>query len=206
MGKLESLSLELPPSSIVTMRGQKVIFDSDLARIYGVSTKVLNQAIKRNRKKFPDDFIFRLTVEEMAMLGNRSQIVTGSQKHRDPRYRPHAFTEHGAIMAATVLNSSRAVQMSVFVVRAFVKMRTALGQSRDLAKKLSALEKELKKRLGVHDAAIVTVLQRVMDLLDPPALPEPPKRQIGFRVEEGEEPYGRSNRSIRLKVRRHRWN
>lgn len=106
---------------IFLVRGQKVLLDADLALIYGVSTKVLNQAVKRNLRRFPSDFVFRLTAEELeavqsqiAIASNRSQIVTGSQKHRDPRFLPYAFTEHGAIMAANVLNSRRAVQMSVF--------------------------------------------------------------------------------------------
>jgi len=101
--------------------------------------------------------------------------------HGGRRGRPYAFTEHGAIMAANVLNSPRAVQMSVFVVRAFLKMRALLGDKRDLAQKLASLEKELKKRLDVHAAVIVTILQRVMDIIDPPALPAPPpKPRIGF--------------------------
>lgn len=110
---------------ILTVRGQKVILDADLARIYGVATKALNQAVKRNADRFPPDFLIRLTETEAAdtwsqivtTSRNRSQIVTGSQKHRDPRFRPYAFTEHGAIMAATVLNSPEAVRMSVFIVR-----------------------------------------------------------------------------------------
>lgn len=113
----------------LTIRGQKVILDADLAAIYGVSTKRLNEQVKRNADRFPRDFAFQLTPSEWAKVksqaaeppDNRSQIATGSQKHRDPRFPPQAFTEHGAIMAATVLNSPRAVQMSVFVVRAFVK-------------------------------------------------------------------------------------
>jgi len=186
---------------ILLVRGQKVLLDVDLALIYGVPTKVLNQAVKRNLQRFPDDFAFQLTVAEFAALRsqfvisslqpidsntdklNRSQIVTGSQKHRDPRFLPYAFTEHGAIMAANVLNSRRAVQMSVFVVRAFVKMRSVLTDTRDLAHKLAALEKELKGRLDVHEAAIVTVLQRVMDILDPPPPPPSSKpRRIAFRA------------------------
>ena len=95
---------------------------------------------------------------------------------------PYVFTEHGAVMAANILNSKRAAQMSVFVVRAFVKMRSVLSDTRELAGKLAALEKELKERLDVHEAAIVTILQRVMDIIDPPALPEPPKKQIGFQA------------------------
>ena len=175
---------------IFLIRGQKVLLDADLALIYGVPTKVLNQAVKRNLRRFPSDFVFRLTAEELETIqsqiatgSNRSQIVTGSQKHRDPRFPPYAFTEHGAIMTANVLNSRRAVQMSVFVVRAFVKMRSVLADTRNLARKLAALEKELKGRLDVHEATIVTILQRVMNVLDPQPAPPPPStpRRIGFR-------------------------
>ena len=105
-------------TAIQILRGERVILDADLARIYGVQTRVLNQAVRRNREKFPADFVFRLSKTEARQL-NPSQLVMGSQKHRDPRFLPYAFTEHGAIMAANVLNSARAVQMSVFVVRAF---------------------------------------------------------------------------------------
>jgi hypothetical protein len=176
--------------AIFLIRGQRILLDTDLALIYRVPTKVLNQAVKRNVRRFPSDFVFRLSAEELDAIrtqitngSNRSQIVTGSQKHRDPRFLPYAFTEHGAIMAANVLNSRRAVQMSVFVVRAFVKMRSVLTDTRDLARKLAALEKELKGRLDVHEAAIVTILQRVMDILDPPpaSLPSKPRR-IGYRA------------------------
>jgi predicted deacylase len=161
------------------IRGQKVILDSDLAPLYGVTTKRLNEQVKRNRERFPADFVFQLRAKESASL--RSQIATSSRKHRGATYRPYAFTEHGALMAANVLNSPRAVQMSVFVVRAFLKMRGLLGDKRELAKKLAALEGELTQRLDVHEAAIVHVLQRVMDLIDPPVLPPPPQKpRIGF--------------------------
>jgi ORF6N domain-containing protein len=169
------------------IRGQKVMLDEDLAEVYGTTTKALNQAIKRNVHRFPSDFAFQLTRQEVTTL--RSQFVT-SKGSGGRRYLPYVFTEHGAIMAASVLNSPRAVQMSVFVVRAFVKMRAVLSDSRELARKLAALEKELKERLGVHESAIVTVLQRVMDILDPPALPEPPpKKDIGFQVKERKSHY-----------------
>jgi len=179
------------------VREEKIILDADLARIYGVTTKRLNEQVKRNRDRFPPDFAFQLTTKESAALrsqfatsssqdpesedgaSNRSQFATGSQKHRDPRYRPYAFTEHGALMAANVLNSARAVQMSVFVVRAFLKMRTLLGDKVELAKQLAALEKELKQRLDIHEAAIVTVLQRLMDITSPP--PGRAKPKIGFK-------------------------
>ena len=201
--KPKTTNLEIVPLEelILTVRGQRVVLDADLARIYGVPTKHVNQAVKRNRDRFPADFAFLLEPQEVAAL--RSQIVTSKPRFTGEesdaltsktarskkgwggrRTRPYAFTEHGAIMAANVLNSPRAVQMSVFVVRAFIKMRAALSDTRELAGKLAALETELKERLDVHEAAIVTILQRVMDIIDPPAGPEPPKKEIGFQVRE----------------------
>ena len=163
------------------VRGRKVMLDADLAWVYGVETRVLNQAVKRSIGKFPADFAFQLTKGEMnSILRLKSQSVT-SNRRGGRRKLPCVFTEHGAIMAANVLRSPRAVQMSVFVVRAFVRMRSVLADSRVLAPKLAALEKELKDRLDVHEAAILTILQRVMDILDPPPLPEPRRRRIGFR-------------------------
>lgn len=150
-----------------------MILDETLAGIYGVTTKRLNEQVKRNSARFPEDFCFQLTREELSSI--RSQFATAVK--RNVRYTPYAFTEHGAIMAANVLNSSRAVQMSVFVVRAFIKMRTTLGDTRDLARKLAKLEKELKDQLGVHESAIVDVLQRIMNIIDPPPEPEPPPRR-----------------------------
>jgi ORF6N domain len=108
--------------SILALRGHRVIFDAELAGLYGVTTKRLNEQVKRNAERFPEDFMFCLTRPEVEAL-NRSQFATGSQKHRGPRFPPSAFTEHGAIMAATILNSPRAVEMSVFAVRAFVRLR-----------------------------------------------------------------------------------
>jgi ORF6N domain len=196
----------MPPPSIesliVTLRGQKVILDADLARIYGVPTRSLNQAVKRNLGRFPLDFLFRATAEELdgmrsqfVIASDRSQTVTASK--RNVRHLPYAFTEHGAIMAANVLNSARAVEMSVFVVRAFVKMRSAFSDSRELAQKLALLEQELKIRLNIHEAAIVDVLQRIMKILDPPPPPpEPPAPEIGFHVKEEAVPY-RTRRKAR---------
>jgi len=182
---------------IITIRGQKVILDGNLAAIYGVSTKRLNEQYRRNTDRFPEDFAFQLAPEEWASL--RSQIATlktGRGGHR--KYPPVAFTEHGAIMAANVLNSPQATQMSVFVVRAFVKMRSAFGDSRELARKLALLEQELKIRLNIHEAAIVDVLQRIMKILDPPPPPpEPPTPEIGFHVKEDSLPY-----RIKLKTAR----
>src|SRR5213595_3829212 len=157
---------------IYEIRSERVMLDSDLAKIYGVETKSLNRAVKRNTDRFPKDFVFQSSSHEWENL--KCQIGTSSLKHGGRRRPPYAFTEHGAIMAANVLNSPRAVQMSVFVVRAFLKMRALLGDKRELAKQLAALEKELKQRLDVHEAVIVTILQRVMDIIDSPTLPSPP--------------------------------
>jgi hypothetical protein len=173
-------------SLIRTIRGQKVILDSDLARIFGVPTFRFNEAVKRNRGRFPDDFLFQLTREEQSNL--ISQIAISSS-HGGRRKLPYAFTENGAIMAANVLNSPEAMRMSVFVVRAFVQMRDLLGGTKGLARQLADLEKKLTARLDVHESVIVDVLRRVMEILDPPPLPpEPPKRRIGFHVEPEDKP------------------
>ena len=167
-------------SLIRTIHGQKVILDSDLARVFGVPTFRFNEAVKRNRERFPDDFLFQLTREEHSNL--ISQIAISSL-HGGRRKLPYAFTENGAIMAANVLNSPEAVRMSVFVVRAFVQMRDLLGGTKELAKQLAALEKKLTDRLDGHEVAIIEVLRRVMDILDPPPPPpEPPRHEIGFHV------------------------
>ncbi len=176
-------------SFIRTIRGERVILDSDLARLYGVTTKRLNEQAQRNQERFPSDFMFQLTVAEQD--GLRSQFATLNKNSPEKRrgqhrkYLPRAFTEHGAIMAANVLNSPQAVQMSVFVVRAFIKMRGIMSDTQPLAIKLAALEAELRSRLDVQESAIVDILQRVMEILDPPPQPprpEPPRRQIGFHA------------------------
>lgn len=169
---------------IFAIRGQKVIVDSDLARIYGVETKRLNEAVKRNAERFPEDFVFQLTCAEAAEWDRlRSQFATLKRgQHR--KYLPYAFTEHGAIMAANVLNSPRAVQMSVFVVRAFIRMRQIIVANHVLAEKLAEVEKSLTGRLDAHERAIANVLEQIMQLLNPPPEPEPPRKQIGFHVKE----------------------
>jgi len=184
---------------IITVRGKRVILDADLARIYGVPTKRLNEQVRRNPERFPPDFAFVLTEQEVTDLKsqfatsraglNRSQFATGSQRHRDPRFTPNAFTEHGALMAANVLHSKRAVQMSVFVVRAFIRMRQMLIEQRGLAHKLRELEKELTARLDAHETAITEMMQQIRQLLSPPPEPERPKKRIGFLVEEPYVPY-----------------
>jgi ORF6N domain len=163
--------------AILILRRQRVILDADLAALYGVTTKRLNEQVKRNIKRFPEDFLFRLTVAETHIL-NQSQIATGSQKHRDPRFPPFAFTEHGAIMAATILNSPRAIEMSVYVVRAFVQLRELLTSSSALSRKLDELEKKYRH----HDEAIAAILSAIRELMHPPA---PKRRGIGFTADLG---------------------
>ncbi len=169
------------------VRGQRVILDSDLAQLYGVSTKVFNQAVKRNQARFPEDFMFRLNkVEFERHISLRSQFVTSNTRRGGVRYLPYAFTENGAVMAANVLNSPSAVRMSVFVVRAFMRMRDILAGGSDIMKDLAELEKRLSGRLDAHETAIVDIVKRMMTLFEPPAPdPQPAKRPIGFYISEG---------------------
>ena len=170
----------LPENEIVGtiqfFRGRRIILDHDLASIYGVTTKRLNEQITRNPARFPDDFMFRLTPGEMK-ASMRSQNATASQKRRNTRYSPFAFTEHGAIMAATILSSPRAIEMSLYVVRAFLTLREVLASNEELARKLFELEARLDKKLGGHDKAIASILAAIRHLMMPAA---PPKRGIGF--------------------------
>src|SRR5512137_261679 len=196
--KEETLITKDVESLIITLRNQKVIIDRDLAEIYGVQTRRLNEQVKRNPERFPDDFVFQLTKEEVDYwLRSRSQIAI-LKRGKNIKYLPYAFTEHGAIMAANVLNSPQAVRMSVFVVRAFVKLRELLGGTKELARQLRELEAKLTARLDGHEAAIVDVLQRVMRLLDPPPEPAPPRRQIGFHVK----PENGTENKAKAKVRK----
>ncbi|MFY9620934.1 MAG: ORF6N domain-containing protein [Pyrinomonadaceae bacterium] len=159
---------------IQIIRGQKVILDRDLAQIYGVEIRTLNQAVRRNIDRFPADFMFQLSAHEYKSL--RSQTVISKRGGR--RYLPFAFTEHGAVMAATVLNSKRAVAMSLYVVRAFVKLRETLAETKELAHKLDELERKLTGRLDVHEKAILKLFAQIKDLLKPP--PPQPRKRIGF--------------------------
>ncbi len=180
----KGLSIE---TRIHYVRGQKVILDADLANIYGVTTKRLNEQVKRNLGRFPSDFMFCMTMSEYNNLklqkeSSRSQFAT-LKRGQNIKYLPHVFTENGAIMAANVLNSASAVRMSVFVVRAFMSMRAVFAGSKDLAKELVRLEKKLTGRLDVHEMAIVDILKRMMELLEPPLeVPVTPKHPIGFHA------------------------
>jgi phage regulator Rha-like protein len=184
---------------IVTVRGKRVILDRDLAALYGVPTFRFNEAVKRNRSRFPEDFMFQLTRDEVVSL--TSQFAMSKSRRGGRRTLPYAFTEHGTVMAANILRSERAIQMSVFVVRAFIRMRQMLIEQRGLARKLAELEKELTARLDVHETAITEVLQQIMQLLSAPPEPEPPKKRIGFLVEEPRVAYRSLKRSKKGKRR-----
>ena len=164
--------IETIEKRILLIRGHKVMLDLHLAELYEVSTKVLNQAVKRNVDRFPEDFMFRLNASETRAL-NRSQIVTGSQKHRDPRSLPYAFTEQGVAMLSSVLHSKRAVLVNIAIMRAFVRLRQILNTHRDLAAKLLAMEREYDKQFKV----VFDLLRQLMSPAEPPASP---RNQIGF--------------------------
>ena len=171
--RYESLAIE---RMVVTVRGQKALLDRDLAALYGVPTFRFNEAVRRNSARFPVDFAFQLTRQELADLISQNAISSGG--HGGVRKLPWVFTEHGAIMAATVLNSARAVQMSVFVVRAFVLMRQAMLSRYEMEKRLDQIEKILL----VHDDSLKDLYEKIRPLQLPP--PEPPKSRIGFHVKE----------------------
>jgi hypothetical protein len=175
---------------ILTIRGQKTILDADLAALYGVTTKALNQAVKRNAERFPEDFTFVLSPEE------KNEVVTNCDHLARLRFspvHPRAFTEHGALMAANMLNTSRAVTMSVYVIRAFVKMREGLAANAAILSRLA----EIDRTLLLHDAALRDIYQRLRPLLEPP--PQPPKPQIGFHVKEDVLPYRIRRRAERTR-------
>jgi len=164
------IPMERIERAILLIRGEKVMLDSDLAEIYGVETRILNQAVQRNINRFPSDFMFQLTAAETQSL--RSQIVTSNEGRGGRRYLPYAFTEHGALMLANVLNSERAAQTSVQVVRVFVRLRQMLSSNAELARKLESLEKK-------YDAQFKVVFDAIRQLMSPLAKP---KREIGFHA------------------------
>jgi ORF6N domain-containing protein len=205
------MSKEIVPAEQIALqirhfRGEKVLLDFDLAALYDVAVKVLNQAVKRNRERFPDDFMFQLTTEEVLALrsqtvtpslkgtGNQgitknwSQFVTTSHKYRGIKYRPYAFTEQGIAMLSSVLNSKRAVKVNIAIMRAFVKLRWALETNRELARKFSKLERRVDK----HDEEIAAILEAIRQLMGPP---EKPRREIGFHVRENAPRYRATKRA-----------
>ena len=174
---LTPVPIEQVTGAILVLRGHKVLLDTDLAELYGVTTKRFNEQVRRNNERFPADFMFQLTAEELASL--RSQTATSKAprlKDSGRRYLPYAFTEHGAIMAATILNSPRAVEMSVYVVRAFVQLREMLSSNRELARRFAQLETRLDKKLTEHDRAIGAILSAIRELMHPSAAEAPAYR------------------------------
>jgi hypothetical protein len=183
----EVIPIERIAGAIHFLRGQRVMLDFDLAALYGVATKALNQAVKRNATRFPDDFMFQLSKDEVERISqivttspgarrSRSQIVTLKRGH-NIKYRPYAFTEQGVAMLSSVLRSGRAVKVNIAIMRAFVKLRETLETNRELARKFA----ELEKRVGKHDEKIDAILEAIRQLMAPP---EKPRREIGFHVRE----------------------
>jgi hypothetical protein len=160
---------------ILLIRGEKVIVDADLAEFYGVPTKRLNEQVKRNKDRFPDDFMFQLSAEE------KTEVVANCDHLSKLKYSsslPYVFTEHGAIMAASVLNSPRAVEVSVFIVRAFVKLRRMIAENKELSRRIVQIERHLAE----HDNQIMELVQAIKQLLKPDPLPK--KRRIGFHSDK----------------------
>ncbi len=202
----KSIAPEQIASAILILRGQRVLHDSELAALYGVSTKRFNEQVRRNRKRFLADFMFQLTAVETSSLRSqiatlktiggqhrtyspymeetrslRSQIATlKTRRGRHRKYLPYVFTEHGAIMAATILNSPRAIEMSVYVVRAFVRLREMLASNKELARRFAQLETRLDRKLTTHDEAIAAILAAIRQLMHPPI---PKRRPVGFTAD-----------------------
>ncbi len=179
MKKLSLLPHELIQTKILHIRGQRVMIANDLADLYGVTTKRLNEQVKRNKERFPLDFMFQLTYEE------KIEVVANCDHLKNLKYSsvmPFAFTEHGTIMLASVLNSQSAVDASVYVVRAFVRLREALATQKDIVQKLT----ELENKYEGHDEQIREIIEAINQLLLPP---EKPKKQIGFQVKESKQKY-----------------
>lgn len=183
------IPIERIENLIIQIRDHKVIIDTDLAKIYGVTTRKLNQAIKRNIDRFPPDFLFQLTQKE------KEEVITICDHLENLKYSPYlpfAFTEHGAIMAASVLNSERAIYVSVYIVRAFVKLREMVSTHKELALKLL----ELEQRLEGHDEQIQVIFEAIQQLM---TLPAKPRKKIGFVVKESRSAYGKRTKGSRRK-------
>lgn len=171
--RLSLISTEQIQKHILLIRNQRVMLDSDLAKLYGVSTKRLNEQFKRNSRRFPEDFSFRLNRDEFEAL--RSQFATSKLGSGGRRYLPYCFTEHGAVMLANVLNSKRAIVMSIYVVRAFIRLREFLAKHKEITLKLQ----ELENRISVHDRSIKELFEAIRQLIAPPVVKS---RKIGFRT------------------------
>ncbi len=175
MKDTQIIPVEVIENKIYLIRGQKVMLDRDLAQLYGTETRALKQAVKRNLKRFPPDFMFQLSKEEFTNW--RSQIVMSKSDEKGLRHLPFAFTEQGVAMLSSVLNSERAVEVNILIIRAFVKLREILSTHKELAQKL----KELELKIETHDEQITSIIEAINQLLEPP--PEP-KKKMGFEVKE----------------------
>ena len=181
-GNKRPVPVEHIERSILLIRGHRVMLDSHLAELYGVETRMLLQAVSRNEKRFPEDFMFQLSEKEYGDL--RSQIVISKKGRGGRRYRPYLFTEQGVAMLSSVLRSERAVRVNIEIMRAFVRLRRILSSHKELARKLE----ELERRIGAHDRQIQAVFQAIRQLMAPP---EPKSRRIGFLARERSAAYGR---------------
>ena len=179
--RASTVAVEDISRAILFLRGHRVLLDHALAELYGVETKVLVQAVKRNLARFPDDFMFQLTTSEWAAL--RSQTVTSKRRRGGRRYAPYVFTEQGVAMLSSVLGSERAIAVNIQIMRAFVRMRELLISNRQLAHKLDQLEARLEKKLASHDEAIAAILSAIRELMNPTP---PRRRSIGFTADLGE--------------------
>ncbi len=179
----KSLAAAMPVESLIlAIRGQKVMLDRDLAELYGVSTKRLNEAVKRNIQRFPQNFAFQVSAEEGASL--RSQIATLNAKGRGQhsKYSPWVFTEHGVVMLSSVLNSPRAIEMSIQVVNAFIRMRELIASNKDLAQRIEKIESKQDRTASVIEILVEDIDRLALEVKHMKALPEPQKRRIGFRA------------------------
>ncbi len=180
---MESLvPMEVIEKRILLIRGRKVMLDADLAELYGVPTKRLNEQVKRNLNRFPLDFMFQLNEEEAEVL--RSHFATSKDKRGGRRFLPYVFTEQGVAMLSSVLNSDRAIEVNILIMRAFVKLREMIASHKDLARRLDDLEKK-------YDTQFKVVFEAIRELMKPPKLPVPPKRKIGFHLKEKQSSYGK---------------
>jgi ORF6N domain len=182
--ELISIPAESVEGSILLIRSQKVILDRTLARLYGVSTRVLNQAVKRNPERFPQDFMFQLTMDEARVLEpmrSRSQIVILKPRGKNTKYRPYAFTEHGILMLSSVLNSDRAIQANIQIMRSFVRLREILASNAELLASNAELNERLDALERTYDGQFKVVFDTLRQLMKP-ALPK--RKQIGFRVKK----------------------
>jgi phage regulator Rha-like protein len=176
MATADLIPTERIEQAILVIRKQKVLLDRDLAELYGVPTKRLNEQVRRNIRRFPEDFMFQLTVEEA--LASRSQIAT-LKRGQNIKYLPYAFTEQGVAMLSSVLNSDRAIDVNVAIMRTFVRLRKLLATHKDLARKLKVLEQKYDSQFGVVDSQFRSVFEAIRQLMTPPSEPEK-KRRIGF--------------------------